>query len=78
MIIIRRKVAYISKLCAIKTRHPKIMTVINILLDSQPNPLKPIISLLGFAIAMIWFFTRSAKKDKKDENKSEDDKNKMQ
>jgi hypothetical protein len=54
------------------------MTVINILLDSQPNPLKPIISLLGFAIAMSWFFTRSAKKDKKDENKTEDDKNKMQ
>ena len=50
----------------------------NILLDVESNPLKPIIALLGFAIAMIWFFTRNAKKEKKDETKSEDDKNKMQ
>lgn len=54
------------------------MTMINILLDVQPNPLKPIITLIGFAIAMIWFFTRNAKKEIKDENKTEDDENKMQ
>ncbi len=52
--------------------------MLQILLDSQPNPLKPIITLLGFAIAMIWLFTRNAKKDKKEEDKSEDEKNKMQ
>lgn len=54
------------------------MTVITILLDAQSNPLAPITTLIGFVIAMIWLFTRNAKKDKKDEDKSEDDKNKMQ
>lgn len=52
--------------------------MLQILLDSQQNPLKPVITLLGFAIAMIWLFTRNAKKNKKEEDKSEDEKNKMQ
>lgn len=52
--------------------------MLQILLDSQPNPLKPVITLLGFAIAMIWLFTRQAKKDKKEDAETNDSKNKMQ
>ena len=43
--------------------------MLNIILDSQPNPLAPIISLLGFAIAMILFFSRK----NKDEDKEKED-----
>ncbi len=52
--------------------------MLQILLDSQPNPLKPVITLLGFAIAMIWLFTRQGKKDKKEDAEANDSKNKMQ
>ena len=52
--------------------------MLQILLDSQPNPLKPVITLLGFAIAMIWLFTRQGKKDKWEDAKTNDSKNKMQ
>ena len=38
------------------------MKFLTILLDSQSsNPLKPILTLMGFAIAMIWYFMRNAK-----------------
>ena len=51
--------------------------MLTILLQAQANPLKPIITLLGFAIAMIWLFTRNSKKNKKDDPNSEENKNKM-
>ena len=54
------------------------MTLITFLLYSQSSPLAPIMSLLGLAIALIWLFTRNARKAKKDKVKSEDEKNKMQ
>jgi len=52
--------------------------MLQILLDTQSNPLKPIITLVGFAIAMIWLFVRNGKEDKKENPNSEDNKNKMQ
>ena len=51
--------------------------MLQILLDSQPNPLGPLMSLIGFGIAMVWFFTRNRKKENKDKDKEEDNKNKM-
>lgn len=49
----------------------------SILLYSQSNPLAPVMSLMGFAIAMIFVFTRQGKKDKKEREKLDDEKNKM-
>ena len=48
---------------------PKTMKILTILLDAQSNPLAPFITLLGFAIAMIWLFARKSKKDNDDKNK---------
>lgn len=47
------------------------------LLDVQPNPLRPVITLLGFLIAMGYLFMRNAKKNKKEEETSKDEENKM-
>ena len=40
-----------------------------VLLQQQSNPLGPLMTFLGFIIAMIILFYRWNKKDKKDENK---------
>ncbi len=52
--------------------------MLHIFLQAQSNPLGPLITLLGFAIAMIWLFTRKGKKDQKENKESEENKNKMQ
>ena len=54
--------------------------MLSILLETQPNPLGPLMTLIGFAIAMIWLFTRQAKKnnkDKIDKENRDDNKDKM-
>lgn len=52
--------------------------MLQILLETQSNPLQPIITLVGFAIAMLWLFLRQGKKDEKEDSNSEENKNKMQ
>lgn len=52
--------------------------MLNIFLQAQPNPLAPVVTLLGFIIAMVWLYTRSANKKKKAEEKNDEEKNKMQ
>ena len=52
--------------------------MLHIFLQSQSNPLGPLTSLLGFAIAMIWLFTRKGRKEQKENREAEDNSNKMQ
>ena len=52
--------------------------MLSILLETQPNPLGPLMTLIGFAIAMIWLFTRQAKKNKKDKDEKNEHNGMMQ